>query len=361
MGRDDGSRSSGRDTSRDHHHHRNREEKDTTKRGSHAAKESSSSRNPRRGNDVDTIKDSHHLDSSERHKKRDVETEFRDNSRHDKVRVRDERRRKHHSKDGHSHREADSKNKKHRRSQEEEDRIQRRRRDSDKDHKRKKRKHREDDDDERRKSRKKRKEGRKEKGKLKSGSLDDTSSKGTKPDKANLASLGNVVGKAPDELLDPENDYFAYHQHLWVYLFREEGLAFNDLTSEEARQAFERFTERYNAGDLEEAYYSPSGFPQRALDECKTTRHSWSFKTSETERQGLEVLQRGVRKQTDFEKSADELIEEKRNPATENDRRNSDQPRKSTGEGTSDNIFEKLGLSGIKAGQKITIAPRHDS
>ena len=127
-----------------------------------------------------------------------------------------------------------------------------------------------------------------------------------KPDKSRLVPLGDVVGKPPSKLIDSERDYFTYHQHFWVYLYREEGVAFNDLTSEESRTSFERFAERYNRGDLEAAYFQEKhgGFPREVLDECKTTKHSWSFQTNATEQRGLEALQEGVRKLTEYEDPA---------------------------------------------------------
>jgi hypothetical protein len=119
--------------------------------------------------------------------------------------------------------------------------------------------------------------------------------------KSDLYPLGALKGSPPAEPLDLEKDYFAYHQHLWVYLYREEGIIFGDLTSEDARSAFSRFAKRYNAGELEESYYGV--LPQLAIDQCQTTRHKWSFNTSETERESLRFLEEGVRKQTQFFKN----------------------------------------------------------
>jgi hypothetical protein len=106
-----------------------------------------------------------------------------------------------------------------------------------------------------------------------------------------------------------------------VYLYRNENLAFNDLTStEQARAAFRRFARVYNSGELEEAYYDdPSGaMPLVAVNEIKTTRHRWKFATATTtttamgdddkdqddekekERKQLERLHRGVRQQTEY-------------------------------------------------------------
>ena len=121
-----------------------------------------------------------------------------------------------------------------------------------------------------------------------------------KPDKASLVPLGDPPGKAPSHLLDADRDYFAFHQSLWVWLYREEGMAFNDMTSDESRDAFGRFVQQYNAGRLEAAYYDEKGLPPAAVEECKTTRHQWSFQTSETERKGLKLLEDGVRKLTEY-------------------------------------------------------------
>lgn len=126
-----------------------------------------------------------------------------------------------------------------------------------------------------------------------------------KPDKSKLMALGPPPGKPPSKLLDTEDDYFSFHQSLWVWLYREEGRAFNDLTSDETREAFGRFVKRYNAGMLEAAYYGEKGLPPKAVEECKTTRHKWSFQTSETERRGLQMLQDGVRKLTEYTAEAD--------------------------------------------------------
>ena len=107
------------------------------------------------------------------------------------------------------------------------------------------------------------------------------------------------MGEPPSKLLDPEADYFAFHEHLWVFLFRERGLAFNDMTSEETREAFRDFAERYNRGDLAEGYYVEK-LPAAVLEESKTTKHSWSFRISETEGKSLQSIEAGVRKQTEY-------------------------------------------------------------
>jgi hypothetical protein len=127
----------------------------------------------------------------------------------------------------------------------------------------------------------------------------ETVEKTVRVKKSELYPLGAIKGCPPAEPLDLEKDYFAYHQHLWVYLYREEGIIFGDLTSEDARSAFSRFAKRYNAGELEEAYFCGVP-PQEAIDQCQTTRHKWSFNTSEMERERLRLLEEGVRKQTQF-------------------------------------------------------------
>jgi hypothetical protein len=120
-------------------------------------------------------------------------------------------------------------------------------------------------------------------------------------DKSKLYPLGPIPRAPPSALLDTDSDYFAHHQHLWVYLYRDEGIIFGDLTSEEARASFQRFCEKYNAGNLEQAYYKEGALPQQAVDECKMTRHKWAFQTSEVERKSLQLVEEGVRKQTEYD------------------------------------------------------------
>ena len=120
-------------------------------------------------------------------------------------------------------------------------------------------------------------------------------------DKSKLYPMGDPLGHAPERLLDAETDYFAFHKHLWLYLYRDCATAFNDLSSEEARTAFADFCKLYNAGKLEKAYYNDhEGLPVAALEECKTTRHSWGFRISDREDKSLQVLQEGVHKQTEY-------------------------------------------------------------
>ena len=139
-----------------------------------------------------------------------------------------------------------------------------------------------------------------------------SSVKMAKMETTRLYPLGEIIGTPPLKHLDIETDYFAYHQHLWVYLYREEGIIFGDLTSDEARMAFSRFCQKYNSGKLEQAYYNNRAFPQEALDECKTTRHKWAFQTSEIERKSLHLVEEGVRKQTEYD--ADNKLAEVRIP-----------------------------------------------
>jgi hypothetical protein len=145
-----------------------------------------------------------------------------------------------------------------------------------------------------------RREKEKKKKSKQSSSRDEKKPPKDRVDKSTLSSLGDIAGKPPATLLDPDKDYFAFHQHLWVYLYREEGIAFGDLTSDEARHAFQRFCRYYNEGKLEAAYYQDI-LPLKAVEESKTTRHKWSFQTSATEAMTLSVIEKGVRKQTEYE------------------------------------------------------------
>lgn len=200
---------------------------------------------------------------------------------------------------------------KHRRAREEspdEDRQSRKRRkrdDSDEDRKTRKHRKREASDDERRK-RKHRKKSRRNDDDDKESRSRKKKDKKKKKEKSeqshrpmDLIPLGDPLGTPPSKLLDPEADYFAYHEHLWVFLFRERGLAFNDMTSEETRDAFRSFVKRYNRGDLQEGYYMDK-LPAAVLEESKTTKHSWSFRISMSEGRSLQKVGAGVRKQTEY-------------------------------------------------------------
>ena len=172
------------------------------------------------------------------------------------------------------------------------DRRKRKKRDDDQDRKSSRKHHREDDSGRGRK----RDHGDK---KRKKRDKRETIHKSSKVNKSSLVDLGEVFGKPPAQLLDTEKDYFAFHKELWVYVYREEGVTFNDLSSEEARKAFSRFVNRYNQGKLERAYYD--GLPPDALEEIKTTKYNWSLKISDGDSRSLHALQEGVRKQTEYQ------------------------------------------------------------
>jgi hypothetical protein len=225
--------------------------------------------------------DQHDLSDGERHRSkraRRYSSKQREDD-HDDTDDDRRRRRKRHSKRNHRHSD-----------------------DEDTDGDQKKRKHKDDrkkrhpneDDEERRRHKKSKKS------KHHSAARDEKNTKSVRIDKSKLYSLGDIAGKPPPRLLDPESDYFAYHQHLWVYLYREEGIAFGDLSSEQSRQAFQRFCQNYNEGKLEVSYYQ-AVLPLKAVEECKTTSHKWSFQTSATEVKSLHMIEEGVRKQTEYE------------------------------------------------------------
>ena len=123
-------------------------------------------------------------------------------------------------------------------------------------------------------------------------------------DKASLYPLGPISHKkvSEDQQIDADRDYFAFHNHLRVYLYRnKKGAYFEDLSSSEARAVFAEFCHEYNNGRLEMAFYdSKHGLPNEALDECKRTKHAWNFHTSELEKKTLDVVKDGVRKQTEY-------------------------------------------------------------
>ena len=119
--------------------------------------------------------------------------------------------------------------------------------------------------------------------------------------KVELYPLGPVASAPPDTQIDPEADYFAYHEHFRLYLYRSSGTYFEDLSSSETHKEFARFAKNFNEGKLEAGYYNHSNkLPPLAMEQCKRTQHKWAFKTSATEQQSLEMVRAGVRKQTEW-------------------------------------------------------------
>ena len=253
-------------------------------------------------------KDRHKHRSSSKHRSKD--DKYSDDDSRDRKRKRDKRDRHHRSSRRHDddHSEGDSKRRSnsHRRDK----KRKRSRRDDYSDDDSKDRRHRKEKRHDKKDKKKKDKESRSSKRKDNKSSKDEVaSSRGPKinpPDKSKLYPMSAVLGSRPDTQIDPVKDYFTYHEHFWVYLYRNEGIAFNDLTSEQSRKAFERFASSYNAGNLEGEFYT-SKLPAPVLEECKTTKHSWGFNTNMTdaEKKGLQTLQQNITKQTEYNNKAE--------------------------------------------------------
>lgn len=261
--------------------------------------------------------DKKHSRGSRRHHKRRDKSEGDDDDERRHKRRRDSEGRHHHRR--HRHKEEDRRHRHHSKERSndkpdggslgEEDKKRRRRHDDDEDSYRRQRHKRDRKDHVRKKEKmdKKDKKKKKEKSKHRQDHSQKKHKLPKKPDQASLYPMPDpLLGHPPETLIYPEKDYFSFHQQFWVYLYREEGIAFNDLTSEEARVAFERFVKRYNAGDLQEPYYST--LPPEVIHECKTTKHTWSFQTSATERKGLQVLQQGIREQTEYSAGSQDKV-----------------------------------------------------
>lgn len=236
---------------------------------------------------------------SDSHSKRKSRRDYEDSDE-------DRRRRKKQDRDADRRRERKESKKRDRRSRDydDTDSHDEKRHKSSSSHKRRKRSRRDEDsysdyssEYDRKRSERKRK--KKSKSSSKSSRKHDKKDKKSKPDKSKLFPMGDPIGRSPETKIDAEKDYFSYHNEFWVYLFREEGVCFNDLDTKEARAAFGRFAKDYNAGKLEEPYYSRS-FPNQVIEESKTTKHSWGFKTTTAERKGLDDLQKGIRRQTEY-------------------------------------------------------------
>lgn len=166
-------------------------------------------------------------------------------------------------------------------------------------HRRKEHKHRKSDQDREKHKKPKhnhhrdREHSKRKKHRRKSSSLDTSK----------LIPLGPILSHPPTESLQTSLHYFSHNPHLRLYLYRTHSLYFEDLSSDDARSYFEEFVKIYNSGRLEEAYYNPT-LPQEALDQCLRTKHQWKFRTNDVEKEKLNMVREGVRKQTEYEKGA---------------------------------------------------------
>lgn len=152
-----------------------------------------------------------------------------------------------------------------------------------------------DDDDTKRRHKKKKKHHKKKKKKRKHENDDDNAKKRRK--QPLYFDLGARYRKTPARQLDA-SDYYEYHKHLWLYVFRQ-GVCFDDLDREEAQSYFASFCHSYNAGKLPAAYYADE-LPRQALEECQTTRHAWGFQLSNRDDQSLRHVQEGIYQQTEY-------------------------------------------------------------
>ena len=193
-----------------------------------------------------------------------------------------------------------------------------------------------------------------------------------------LVDIGPVQGFQPKSFLDREKDYFAYHDHLRLYLYRSEGKYFEDLSSTETHKAFAKFCAKYNRGGLEQGFYQKE-LPKDAIEQCKRTKHSWNFKTSAAEMKSLDVIKNGVKKQTSYDvKPPSNTVKgpmmcqhasgglESSNRAVVAPRKVEPEDQKLVSSIVQDKgklseqeaVLKSLGLGGLKPGQKIKIAPR---
>jgi len=193
-----------------------------------------------------------------------------------------------------------------------------------------------------------------------------------------LVDIGPVQGFPPKSLLDPDTDYFAYHDHLRLFLYRSEGKYFEDLSSSETHKAFAKFCAKYNRGGLEQGFYQMD-LPQDALEQCKRTKHSWNFKTSAAEIKSLDMIKSGVKKQTSYDvKPSSNTVKgpmicapgiggvESSYRAVVHPRKDGPDSQKLASSIDQDKgklsqqeaVLKSLGLGGLKPGQQIKIAPR---
>ncbi|EQC36427.1 hypothetical protein SDRG_05884 [Saprolegnia diclina VS20] len=71
------------------------------------------------------------------------------------------------------------------------------------------------------------------------------------------------------------DDYFEKAREFRVWLKTDKKLYFEDLTSDDALQYFEKFVRRWNDGKLDAMYYS--SIPQHVLESIHRTKHKWGF------------------------------------------------------------------------------------
>jgi hypothetical protein len=186
-----------------------------------------------------------------------------------------------------------------------------------------------------------------------------------------LVSIGPIRGNPPKTRLDPEQDYFAYHDHLRLYLYRHKGQYFEDLTSSEAHKVFVKFCSKYNQGKLEEGFYDDKELPQEAMEQCKRTKHKWAFATTVAEEKSLDMIKAGVKKQTLYNvktsSSGGSISRGKAVIAPRDDENRIVLPVMGSSNDhvqqqhqQREAILKSLGMSELIKGKKIEIAPRKD-
>lgn len=128
--------------------------------------------------------------------------------------------------------------------------------------------------------------------------------------------LGPIYNKIPKDLLDAENDYFTHNGHLSLYLHLiDNNVHFEDLSSDQTRQKFKVFVNMYNEGKLPTEFYNKNELEIRTLMKEKfhvqnsRTNYSWNVKTSHEEQRALEIVKKGVQKQTNYSNATAKRID----------------------------------------------------
>jgi len=199
-----------------------------------------------------------------------------------------------------------------------------------------------------------------------------------------ITSLIGPITKKPPEKKISSDDYFTYHNHLRLFLYHNEGVYFEDLSSTETHTAFKTFCDKYNSGELEQVYYNKSlTLPEEVMEACKRTKHKWNFNTNTTEQRSLDLIKSGVKKQTEYQQyntlsksipfpppnsamqclPTSNLGAQAKNNINQRERpkipeRKVESTAKANTNVDKDKQAAMLKMLGLKAGQKITIAPR---
>ncbi|CAN0165894.1 unnamed protein product [Scytosiphon promiscuus] len=113
-----------------------------------------------------------------------------------------------------------------------------------------------------------------------------SSSKDKKKDKERKDDEGSQGIQA--EIQISEKDYFTRAMEFKVWLCHKKKKFFEDLTSEESHELFEKFVKDWNRGKLDPHFYE-GRLPEDLVARTKKTQHKWGFVNRLTERDQMQL------------------------------------------------------------------------